>query len=141
MISKANPLLFPLIRRLFIVGNLILAVYYAREGIRPYLLGALAWDEGLIQLFIAFWFIVACIGLYANNVWLVSVYFVSLSGLILLNLFITGLETWSRAGASIDKGSNPFSRELGVLGMVFLSECFAVWANIKTKGRNSGDHQ
>ena len=130
-----------MIRRLFIVGNLIFAVYYAREGIRPYLSGAVSWDEGVIQLFIAFWFIVACIGLYAKNVWLVSVYFVSLSGLILLNLFITGMETWSTAGASIDNSNKSFNRELGVLGIVFLSECFAIWANIKTKSESGGDDQ
>lgn len=130
-----------MIRRLFIIGNLILAVYYAREGIRPYLSDAVAWDEGVIHLFIAFWFLVAGIGLLTNNVWLVSVYFVSLSGLFLLNLFISGLETWSTAGASMNKSNKSFNRELVVLGMVFLSEFFAIWANLKTKSENSGDGQ
>jgi hypothetical protein len=121
-----------MVRILFIIGNFIIAGYYANEGIRPYLTGALSWDAGAIQLFMAFWFFVSCVGLYEKNVWIVSTSCIALSGLLIVDGFISGMQTWNAGFSARDHGEEASIPAFGLLGFVVLTEFIAIWFNRKS---------
>jgi hypothetical protein len=138
-----------MLRWFFIAVHLTLAVVLAGVGIAAYRMPGAVIDAGVTALFCAAWFGFAGVGFYLRHVWFVTIASMALFSLAMLYLFLASADLYARGGGTAPIPWASISVVLGLLGLLFAGEIYAVVLarreavrrQPEKKSRNFGDRR
>ena len=118
-----------MLRLFFILANFVMAALFFFAGIAAYINWDGTWDAGVLPLFFAVWFILAGLGFWFKNVWIVGMASVALIGTSLLCMFIFALGELQENFGISKAGVDSVLIGLGLIFFVTTGQIYALWSS------------